>query len=56
LPGGVEGMRLIGKMMKGKAVYRFLMLILVAGIVVSPLNAIEKVEASRAVTAGEIER
>ena len=49
-------MRLIGKMMKGKAVYRFLMPILVAGTMMSPLNVIEKVEASRAVTAGEIER
>ena len=49
-------MRLIGKMMKGKAVYRFLVPILVVGVMMSPYLAIEKAEASRAVTAGEIER
>ena len=49
-------MRLIGKMMKGKEVYRFLVPIFVTSIVMSPLNAIEKVGASRAVTADEIER
>ena len=47
-------MRLISNiMMKVKAVYRLGVFILAVGVVVSPLNVIEKVEASRAVTAGE---
>ncbi len=36
------GVRLIGTMMKGKAIYRFLVFILVVGIVVSPLTAKEE--------------
>jgi len=42
LLGEAEGMRLIGKRMKGKAIYRFLVFILVVGIVVSPLTAKEE--------------
>ena len=54
--GEVRGMRLMGKMMKGKAVYRFLVSVLVAGMMVLSFAAIEETGASRAVTAGEIER
>ncbi len=39
-------MRLIGKMMKGKAVYRFLVPILVVGLAVSPFATTERAEAS----------
>jgi len=42
--------RLIGKMMKRKTVYRFLVPILVVGMVVYPFAATERAEASTSVT------
>jgi len=49
-------MRLISNMMKRKTAYRFLVFILAVGVAMSPFATIERAEASRAVTAGEIER
>lgn len=43
-------MKSVEKVIRGKTVYRFLVLIMVVGIVVSPFAVVERVEASTSVT------